>query len=75
MLESSKNLDVEDFDILMWQKMNSSTYRVISQISYDVLAIHVSIVASKSAFSTGRRVLDLFYSSLSPTIVEALICT
>ena len=75
LLESSKDPDVEDFDILMWWKMNSSRYRVLFQIAHDVLAIPVSIVASESAFSTGGRVLDSFRSSLSPNTVEALICT
>ena len=55
--------------------MNSSRYRVFSQIAHDVLAILVSTVASESAFSMGGRVLDSFCSSLSPNIVEALICT
>ena len=55
--------------------MNSSRYRVISQITRDVLAIPVSIVASKSAFSIGGRVLDSFHSSLSLNTVEALIGT
>uniref|UniRef100_A0A803MQ92 HAT C-terminal dimerisation domain-containing protein n=1 Tax=Chenopodium quinoa TaxID=63459 RepID=A0A803MQ92_CHEQI len=40
----------------------------------DVLAIPVSTVVSKSAFSTGGRVLDPFRSSLSSNMVEALIC-
>ena len=75
LLESSKDPDVEDFDILMWWKMNSSRYRVLSQIAYDVLAILVSTVAFESAFSTGQRVLDSFHSSLSPNTVKALICT
>ena len=75
MLESSKDPDVEDFDILMWWKMNSSRYRVLSQIAYDVLAILVSTVAFESAFSTGGLVLDSFRSSLSPNTVKALICT
>ena len=75
LLESSKDPDVEDFDILMWWKMNSSRYRVLSQIAYDVFAIFVSTVAFESAFSTGGRVLDSFRSSLSPNTVEALICT
>ena len=75
LLESSEDPDVEDFDILMWWKMNSSRYRVLSQIARDVLAIPVSTVASESAFNTGGRVLDSFRSSLSPNTVEALICT
>jgi len=75
LLESSEDPDMEDFDILMWWKMNSSRYRVLSQIARDVLAIPVSTVASESAFSTGGRVLDSFRNSLSPNTVEALICT
>ena len=75
LLESSEDPDVEDFDILMWWKMNSSRYRVLSQTACDVLAIPVSTIESEFAFSTGGRVLDLFRSSLSPNTVEALICT
>ncbi|CAN1339507.1 Putative AC9 transposase [Linum perenne] len=41
----------------------------------DVLAVRVSTVASESAFSTGGRVLDAFRSSLTPKVVESLICT
>ncbi|CAN1294788.1 Putative AC9 transposase [Linum perenne] len=40
----------------------------------DVLAVPVSSVASESAFITGGRVLSNFRSSLTPAIVEALIC-
>ncbi|CAL5331346.1 unnamed protein product [Camellia sinensis] len=65
----------EKFDILGWWKVNSSKYRVLSQVACDVLAIPVSTVASESAFSTGGCILDPFRSSLSPMMVEALICT
>ena len=75
LLESSEDPDVEDFDILMWWKMNSSRYRVLSQISRDVLAIPISTIAFESTFSTGGHVLDSFRSSLSPNTIEALICT
>ncbi|CAL5350038.1 unnamed protein product [Camellia sinensis] len=65
----------EKFDILGWWKVNSSKYRVLSQVARDVLAIPVCTVASESTFSTGGRILDPFRSSLSPMMVEALICT
>src|SRR5262249_8493117 len=63
------------FDILAWWKVNTEKYPILSQIARDVLAIPVSTVASESAFSTGGRVLDYSRSSLSPSMVEALICT
>ena len=75
LLESFEDPDVEDFDILMWWKMSSSRYQVLSEIARDVLPIPNSIVASKSAFSMGECVLDSSRSLLSPNTVEALICT
>lgn len=33
------------------------------------------MVASESAFSTGRSILDDFRASLTPFMVEALVCT
>ena len=44
-------------------------------MAHDVLAIPISTVASESTFSTGGRVLDAFRSSLTPRIVESLLCT
>ena len=64
----------DSFDILVWWRINGNRYKIVSQMAKDVLAIQVSTVASKSAFSTGGRVLDPFRSSLSPKMVQALIC-
>lgn len=58
-----------------WWKSNSSKYRILSLIARDVLAVPVSTVASESCFSTSGRVLDVFRSSLSPKMAEALICS
>ena len=59
----------------LWWRVNSSRYRIISQVARDVLAIFISIVVSEFAFSIGGPVLDPFRSSLSPNTVEVLICT
>ncbi|KAL4325180.1 hypothetical protein GQ457_11G022130 [Hibiscus cannabinus] len=63
------------FDLLLWWKVNSPRYPILSQMARDVFSIPISTVASESAFSTGGRVLDGFRSLLTPTMVEALICT
>ncbi|KAK9277901.1 hypothetical protein L1049_027458 [Liquidambar formosana] len=73
--ESCEASNDPKFDILAWWKVNSSKYAVLSQVAKDVLAIPVSTVASKSTFSTGGRILDPFCSSLSPMMVESLLCS
>lgn len=50
-------------------------YHVLAKMARDVLAIPVSTVASEFTFSTGGRVLDSFRTSLTPRMVEALVCT
>ncbi|KAM5572879.1 zinc finger BED domain-containing protein RICESLEEPER 2-like [Rosa sericea] len=64
----------EDWKLLQWWKLNGSKYPNLALVAKDVLAIQVSTVASESCFSTGRRVIDPFRSSLSAKTVEALIC-
>ena len=55
--------------------MNGSKYPILEKIAKDVLAAPVFTVASKSAFSIGRRIIDAYKSSLTSAMVEALICT
>ncbi|WOG86528.1 hypothetical protein DCAR_0205739 [Daucus carota subsp. sativus] len=74
LMERNEDKKNKDFDILAWWKMSASKYPVLTEIARDVLAVQVSTVASESAFSTGGRVLDLFRSSLNPTMVQALVC-
>ncbi|KAI5313974.1 hypothetical protein L3X38_043150 [Prunus dulcis] len=66
---------VDEFDVLKWWKLNGVKYPGLALIAKDVLAIPVSTVASESCFSTGGRVINSFRASLTPKIVEALICS
>ncbi|XP_076913513.1 zinc finger BED domain-containing protein RICESLEEPER 1-like [Bidens hawaiensis] len=74
-LDDIEEPDYEGFDILQWWKASSSKYPIVAKMAKDILAIPVSSVASESAFSTGGRVVEPYRSSLTPSIVEALICT
>nr|XP_043626184.1 zinc finger BED domain-containing protein RICESLEEPER 2-like [Erigeron canadensis] len=74
-LDESLEDDSSMFDILAWWKVNSPRFPTLSLMARDLFAIPVSTVASESVFSTSGRVLDPFRSSLTPMIVESLICT
>src|SRR6185369_15864345 len=67
--------DCKKFDILTWWKGQSTRFPILSSLARDVLAIPISTVASESAFSTGGRILDDFRSSITPFMIEALVCT
>ncbi|KAA0034808.1 putative transposase [Cucumis melo var. makuwa] len=45
----------EYLDLLTWWKVNSSRFKIISQVARDIYSIPISAVPSESAFSTGGR--------------------
>ncbi|CAL9020525.1 unnamed protein product [Prunus brigantina] len=66
---------VDEVDVLKWWKLNLVKYPRFALIAKDVLAISVSMVTSESCFSTGGWAVNSFRASLTPKIVEALICS
>ncbi|KAI8572698.1 hypothetical protein RHMOL_Rhmol01G0220200 [Rhododendron molle] len=70
----TENDDLENFDILQWWRKNERTFPILSIMARDVLTAPVSSVASESAFSTGKRVLDEKRSRLAPDILDCLLC-
>ncbi|XP_072090486.1 zinc finger BED domain-containing protein RICESLEEPER 2-like [Arachis hypogaea] len=74
-MEDDMEDNVPGFDILRWWKLKSMKYYALAHMARDLLAIPVSTMSSKSAFSTSGRVLDQFRSSLSSSTVESLICS
>ena len=73
-LSEDNEEDKKGFDILKWWKDNENRFPVLSRMARDLLAVPIPTVASESAFSSSRRILDDFRSSLTPTMVERLIC-
>jgi hypothetical protein len=73
-LESVSANDLINFDILAWWKKNETTYPILSIMARDLLTAPVSSVASESAFSAGKRVLDEKRSRLAPDILDCLMC-
>ncbi|BAS84941.1 Os03g0563400 [Oryza sativa Japonica Group] len=66
--------DSKDFDVLAWWKRNAKRFPVLAIMTWDFLAIPLSIVPSESAFSCGGRILGDTRSSLTPDMLEALVC-
>ena len=63
-----------NFDIFGWQKSNGFKYHTLQRIARDILAILVTTIASKSAFSTSGRLLSPHHSRLHPKTIEAMTC-
>ncbi|KAL8089469.1 hypothetical protein AgCh_039076 [Apium graveolens] len=54
--------------------MTSTGGGVLAKIAKDILVISASTIASESAFSAGKIVLDEKRSSLAPDVVKILVC-
>ncbi|TYG60684.1 hypothetical protein ES288_D07G086600v1 [Gossypium darwinii] len=68
-LELNSQIDVLDY----WSK-SLIQYNELSLLARDLLAIPISTVASKSAFSMGKKVITHLRSSLKPKTVQAVVC-
>lgn len=73
-LSEDNEPDTKYFDILKWWKTNATRFSILSRLARDLLAIPITSVASELAFSAGGRTLDDFRTSLTPRMVERLIC-
>ncbi|KAG5028853.1 hypothetical protein JHK87_012367 [Glycine soja] len=65
-INEALELGQRDLDVMIWLKLNSGQFPILSNIARDFLAIVVSNIASESTFSTRGRVMDLRHSSLKP---------
>ena len=74
-LEDVIEVNSKKFEILDWWNKREESYPILSLMAREVLAIPVSTCDSERAFSSGGRILDEFRSSLTSTMVEALVCT
>ena len=73
-LEEEPENNIEDFDVLSWWRSKAAKFPVLSAMARDFLAIPLSMVSSESAFSLGGRILGDHRSSLTPEMLEALVC-
>lgn len=74
-LEEESEKHVKGFDVLAWWNSKSQKFPALSAMARDFLAIPLSTVSSESAFSLGKRILGDHRSSLTPEMLEALVCT
>uniref|UniRef100_A0A453A851 HAT C-terminal dimerisation domain-containing protein n=1 Tax=Aegilops tauschii subsp. strangulata TaxID=200361 RepID=A0A453A851_AEGTS len=73
-LEENFDSSRGSFDILIWWKTHAEKYPVLSTMARYFLAIPLSTVSSESAFSCSGRTLGDSRCSMTPEMLEALVC-
>ncbi|CAN1215435.1 Putative AC9 transposase [Linum perenne] len=63
------------FNVIDWWRDNLSSYKILSRMATEIMAIPINSVASEAAFSAGGRVIDPSRASLGKKTVEALLCS
>ncbi|TVU29081.1 hypothetical protein EJB05_20625, partial [Eragrostis curvula] len=72
--EQNVPIDDKDFKLLDYWKVNAHRFPVVSKLAKKFLVVPASSVSSESTFSEGGRILDDYRSSLSSSMVQALVC-
>jgi len=67
-------LDEKKSGLLAWWSANSDKYPILSKIARDVLAMPISTIPLKSAFSKGGKLISAHRCRLRPSTIEALMC-
>ncbi|GJX47273.1 zinc finger BED domain-containing protein RICESLEEPER 2-like protein [Tanacetum coccineum] len=65
----------DGLDLLKWWKNFSGQFPILSKIAKVVLAVPITAVRLETCYCTDSNVLNDFRSSLSHSMVEALVCT
>uniref|UniRef100_A0A8I7BJ22 Transposase n=1 Tax=Hordeum vulgare subsp. vulgare TaxID=112509 RepID=A0A8I7BJ22_HORVV len=73
-LEEPSEEDGVDFHVLGWWKRDAEKFPILATMARDFLAIPLSTVASEAAFTCGKSILGDSRSSLTPDMLEALVC-
>ena len=62
----------DNLDLVMWWRIHSSQFPVLTHLSRDIFSILVSTVSSESVFSMTGNIIDPHRSRLTPKMVDIL---